>query len=101
MTADDKDKDKPVYTYQQHRLYLKKNGVAHFEKYQPPKKESDHGAQEPINEDEKRLKEEMEIKAKQQAALDAVNSISLQRNFSLPALGEKAKNKKGKMQSMK
>jgi hypothetical protein len=30
---DDRDKEKPVYTYQQHRLYLKKNGVSHFEKY--------------------------------------------------------------------
>jgi hypothetical protein len=80
---------------------LKKNGVAYFEKYQPPKKESDHGGSEPINEDEKRLKEEMEQKAKQQAALDAMNSVSLQRNFSLPSLGEKAKSKKGKMQSLK
>lgn len=42
---DDKDKEKPVYTYQQHRLYLKKNGVAAFEKYQPPKQENDSGAQ--------------------------------------------------------
>ena len=51
--------------------------MAYFEKYQPPKKESDQGASEPINEDEKRLKEELEQKAKQQATLDAMNSISL------------------------
>jgi hypothetical protein len=31
---DDKDKEKPAYTYQQHRLLLKKNGTNFFEKYQ-------------------------------------------------------------------
>jgi hypothetical protein len=38
---DDRDKEKPVYTYQQHRLLLKKNGVTYFERYEAPKKESD------------------------------------------------------------
>lgn len=38
---EDRDKEKPVYTYQQHRLFLKKNGVTYFEKYEPPKKETD------------------------------------------------------------
>ena len=38
---DERDKEKPVYTYQQHKLLLKKNGVTYFEKYEAPKKESD------------------------------------------------------------
>lgn len=38
---DDKEKEKPMYTYQQHRLFLKKNGVTYFEKYEPPKRETD------------------------------------------------------------
>ena len=37
---DEHDQDeKPVYTYSQHRLFLKKNGVSYFENYQPVKKE--------------------------------------------------------------
>lgn len=40
---DDRDKERPVYTYQQHRLLLKKNGVTYFERYEAPKKESDQG----------------------------------------------------------
>ncbi|CDW73352.1 tpr domain containing protein [Stylonychia lemnae] len=99
---DDKDKEKPMYTYQQHRVYLKKKGVSYFEKYEPVKKESDSGNQESKYHhlEEVNMKEIMEQKVVEQEALDALNSIKLQRNLSLPQLGEN-KAKRNKMQSVK
>lgn len=48
----ERDKVKPLYTYQQHRLFLKKNGVAHFENYEPKKKSNDDNQSQMLSKEE-------------------------------------------------
>jgi hypothetical protein len=85
---DDLDKVKPVYTYQQHRLFLKNKGVTYFEDYQP-RREAEDGSgapkgNQPPSEPITRQKPEHQ----------------LNRNFSLPSLSEKTGQKK-KMKTQK
>jgi len=92
---DDHDKEKPAYTYNQHRLFLKKNGVSYFEKYQPPKKEADIGApaqDKNLEEDEK--EGASKNKEKDFESLTAAVTGNMNRNLSLPQLGEKRRGKK-------
>ncbi len=37
------NKTKPVYTYHQHKIILKEQGATHFEKWQPPKQDTETG----------------------------------------------------------
>jgi hypothetical protein len=41
---DEIEKVKPVYTYQQHRFFLKKKGVTYFEDYEPPRRDTEDGS---------------------------------------------------------
>jgi len=52
---DDRDKEKPIYTYEQHRVALRKGGLSQFENWVPPKNDTETGEkkiEEPIKKEE-------------------------------------------------